>query len=45
MIPNGIDVSAVGNAVAKTRRELGIAEDAFGVGMIGKFSGGFDEGA
>ena len=34
LIPNGIDVSAVKNAVAKSRREFGIAEDAFVVGMI-----------
>lgn len=36
LIPNGIDVSAVKNAVAKSRREFGIAEDAFVVGMIPK---------
>lgn len=34
LIPNGIDV----NAVAKSRSELGIAEDAFVVGMIGRLS-------
>lgn len=28
LIPNGIDVSAVRSASAKSRRELGIAEDA-----------------
>lgn len=33
LIPNGIDVSAVKNAVAKSRRELGISEDAF-VGFL-----------
>lgn len=38
LIPNGIDVSAVRNASAKSRRELGIAEDAFVVGMIGRLS-------
>lgn len=38
LIPNGIDVSAVKNAVAKSRGELGIAEDAFVVGMIGRLS-------
>lgn len=38
LIPNGIDVSAVKNAVAKSRSELGIAEDAFVVGMIGRLS-------
>ena len=38
LIPNGIDVSAVRNASAKSRSELGIAEDAFVVGMIGRLS-------
>ncbi len=38
LIPNGIDVSAVRNAVAKSRTELGIADDAFVVGMIGRLS-------
>ena len=38
LIPNGIDVSAVRNAVAKDREELGIADDAFVVGMIGRLS-------
>lgn len=38
LIPNGIDVSAVRNAVAKERNELGIAADAFVVGMIGRLS-------
>lgn len=38
LIPNGIDVSAVKNAVAKSRSELGIVEDAFVVGMIGRLS-------
>lgn len=38
LIPNGIDVGAVKNAVAKSRSELGIAEDAFVVGMIGRLS-------
>lgn len=38
LIPNGIDVSSVRNAVAKSRTELGIAEDAFVVGMIGRLS-------
>lgn len=37
LIPNGIDVSAVKNG-AKSRSELGIAEDAFVVGMIGRLS-------
>ena len=38
LIPNGIDTSAVKNAKAKSRAELGIAEDAFVVGMIGRLS-------
>lgn len=38
LIPNGIDVNAVRNAVAKSRSELGIAEEAFVVGMIGRLS-------
>lgn len=38
LIPNGIDVNTVRNAVAKSRSELGIAEDAFVVGMIGRLS-------
>lgn len=38
LIPNGIDVSAVRNAVAKDRGKLGIADDAFVVGMIGRLS-------
>ena len=38
LILNGIDVNAVRNAVGKSRAELGIAEDAFVVGMIGRLS-------
>ena len=38
LIPNGIDMSAVRDAVPKDRGELGIAEDAFVVGMIGRLS-------
>lgn len=38
LIPNGIDISAVRNAVPKKRSELGIAEEAFVVGMIGRLS-------
>ena len=38
LIPNGIDIGAVRNAKAKSRSELGIAEDAFVVGMIGRLS-------
>ncbi len=38
LIPNGIDVEAVREAVAVPRADLGIAEDAFVVGMIGRLS-------
>ena len=38
LIPNGIDTSAVRNAKVKSRAELGIAEDAFVIGMIGRLS-------
>lgn len=38
LIPNGIDVSAVRNAVPRRRHDLGIAEDAFVIGMIGRLS-------
>lgn len=38
LIPNGIDINAVRSAVAVKRSELGIAEDAFVVGMIGRLS-------
>ena len=38
LIPNGIDVNAVRNAVAKSRKDFGIADDAFVVGMIGRLS-------
>lgn len=38
LIPNGIDISAVRNAVAKDRSGLGISDDAFVVGMIGRLS-------
>lgn len=38
LIPNGIDVSTVRNAVAKSRADIGIADDAFVVGMIGRLS-------
>ena len=38
LIPNGIDVSAVRNAGAKSRKELGIADDSYVVGMIGRLS-------
>lgn len=38
LIPNGIDVSAVRNAVPRQKHDLGIAEDAFVIGMIGRLS-------
>jgi len=38
LIPNGIDVEAVRNAVGLSRGRLGIADDAFVVGMIGRLS-------
>lgn len=38
LIPNGIDVNAVRNAVGKSRSELGVTDDAFVVGMIGRLS-------
>lgn len=38
LIPNVIDISAVRNAVPKRRSELGIPEEAFVVGMIGRLS-------
>ena len=37
-IPNGIDISAVRNAIPRQRRELGIPDEAFVVGMIGRLS-------
>lgn len=38
LIPNGIDVLAVINAKPKSRNELGITDNAFVVGMIGRIS-------
>lgn len=38
LIPNGIDIDAVQNAIAKSRLELKIADDTFVVGMIGRLS-------
>lgn len=38
LIPNGIDIDAVKSAIAVKRSELGIADDAFVVGMIGRLS-------
>lgn len=38
LIPNGIDIDAVRSAIAVKRSHLGIAEDAFVVGMIGRLS-------
>jgi len=37
-IPNGIDIDAVRSAIAVKRSHLGIADDAFVVGMIGRLS-------
>ena len=38
LIPNGIDIDAVRSAIAVKRSHLGIADDAFVVGMIGRLS-------
>lgn len=38
LIPNGIDIDAVRSAEPLSRQELGIAEDAFVVGMVGRVS-------
>lgn len=38
LIPNGIDIDAVRTVVPIKRSELGIADDAFVVGMIGRLS-------
>ena len=38
LVPNGIDVAKVVNAKARNRSELGIKEDAFVMGMIGRLS-------
>lgn len=38
LIPNGIDIAAVQRAEAMDRSALGIADDAFVVGMIGRLS-------
>lgn len=38
LIPNGIDIEAVRSSMGVSRSELGIAEDAFIVGMIGRLS-------
>ncbi|MBO7463159.1 MAG: glycosyltransferase family 4 protein [Bacteroidales bacterium] len=38
LIPNGIDVQAVTNAKPKSRNELGITNDTFVVGMVGRIS-------
>ena len=37
-IPNGIDIDAVRSAIAVKRSKLGIEDDAFVVGMIGRLS-------
>lgn len=38
LIPNGIDIDAVRSSMGVSRSELGIAEDAFIIGMIGRLS-------
>lgn len=38
LIPNGIDIDAVRSAIPIKRTELGIADDEFVVGMIGRLS-------
>lgn len=38
LIPNGIDIEAVRSAIPIERSKLGIAEDAFVVGMIGRIT-------
>jgi len=38
LIPNGICIDKVRNAVGKRRGELGVAEDTFVVGMIGRLT-------
>lgn len=38
LIPNGIDIDAVRSSMGVSLSELGIAEDAFVVGMIGRLS-------
>lgn len=38
LIPNGIDINAVRSATAKDRKQLGISDDAYVVGMIGRLT-------
>ena len=38
LIPNGIDIEAVRSSMGVSRSELGITDDAFVVGMIGRLS-------
>ncbi len=38
LIPNGIDIAAVQRAEPVRRSDLGVAEDTFVVGMIGRLS-------
>ena len=38
LIPNGIDIEAVRSSMGVSRSELGISDDAFVVGMIGRLS-------
>lgn len=38
LIPNGIDIEAVQRAIPKSKKELGIEDNTFVVGMIGRLS-------
>lgn len=38
LIPNGIDITAVQNAIPKSRESLGIPKDSYVIGMIGRLS-------
>lgn len=38
LIPNGIDITTVQNAVPKSRESLGIPKDSYVIGMIGRLS-------
>lgn len=38
LIPNGIDIEAVRSAIAKGRKEIGIDDEAYIVGMVGRLT-------
>lgn len=38
LIPNGIDIEAVRSAIGKDKREIGVDENAYVVGMIGRLT-------